>query len=275
MKNLARRAWRLIAAAMEAVDWSLVILVAGFFGVILMGVVVAGDGTFLPTVVWSNPEHRAYEAAIAAAAVKHPAYAVPLETIAAATATVNVVTLGPKGTTPLKDRTFDMWVALPGELRPLCSGAVNPLRRLQQILGLPPVDDPERVVIELSVPRDGLFRPCVAGGDLAASACTMKFPDALPATADPTAVREAYARLQFVTAQMWNSYRVGFTDDRPSAAGAPAWGYPFTGMGWSYDWSNVPGHKGISEFVVKRDAAITVSGTPKTPAEFCAATPAK
>jgi len=75
--------------------------------------------------------------------------------------------------------------------------------------------------------------------------------------------------MRFLTAQMWNSYRSGFATARPSPADYPSTGFPFTGMGWTYDWSNATNHIGISEFVVKRDAMLTVVGT-KTPAEFCA-----
>jgi hypothetical protein len=276
------RAWRLIAAAIASIDWSLVILAAGFFAVAPLGPLLRGNGAVATAppdgissapaaqlVTTADPDHTAYESSIAAAAIKHPADAVELEIIGPST-TVNVVTFGPPRTPPAANRGFDMWVALASQLRTACAGAADPVRRLQQALGLPPIAAPERIVTEIVVPRDGLFRPCVAGGDITSLRCAMDFPPPLAANADPKIVRAAYDRLHFVTAQMWNSYRVGFPTRRGSPTDYPSTGFPFTGMGWTYDWSNAPNHIGISEFVVKRDALISVVGT-KTPAEFCAA----
>jgi len=76
--------------------------------------------------------------------------------------------------------------------------------------------------------------------------------------------------MEFLVQQMWTSYRTGF---RP-AAGSPDYpdkdsGYPFTGMGWSYNWGSfLSSHVGISEFVLTRKPEIKVIGS-KAPADFC------
>lgn len=265
-----------------------------------------------------DADHVAYEAAIAEAAVKHPAYAVRLKSIPPTETSVKVVSFGKPGPIDPQSRGFDMWVALPDELRKACKGAANPARRLQQILGLPPVAVPAHVVRELQVPREGLIRPCLAGGDLANPYCEFDMapapsasssapapsvsssalvapsasapPPLLPsvrtapsavggaapspaASADAAPVvastSSAYDDLFFLAKQMWGTYRVDFPALERKAGDYPYTGFPFTGMGWSYDWSDVPNHIGVSEFVVRRTARITVVST-KTPAEFCA-----
>jgi len=271
MRTTVEMTGRAVSSAIGAIDWSLVVVVAGFLAVVPAGLSRRGEAP-VPSASLSrpaDPNHVAYESSITAAAVKKPSYAVQLSTIQSASATVNVASVGP-GAPPLRDRTFYMWVALASELRAACAGATDPLRRLQQVLGLPPISQPDRVVTQMEVPRDALFRPCVAGGDLASSRCAVDFPTPLAVDADAKAVRAEYDRLHFVAAQMWNSYRDGFSTTGRSTTDYRATGYPFTGMGWTYDWSDVPNHVGVTEFVVRREAPVKVTGTPQTPAQFCA-----
>jgi hypothetical protein len=69
---------------------------------------------------------------------------------------------------------------------------------------------------------------------------------------------------------MWNTYRVDFAAKGKKPGDYPFTGYPFTGLGWSYDWSSATNdHVGVSEFVIRRTAAVTELGS-KTPEEFCA-----
>lgn len=135
-----------------------------------------------------DPAHVAYEAAVANAAVKQPSFRVELKTIPATTSTVNVVSFGRAGDVPNPPRPFDIWAALPDQLRDACKGASNPTRRLQEILGLPPLAAPNRVVRELRVQRDALVRPCVAGGDLGTPYCEFReLPGSASSAAPPAA----------------------------------------------------------------------------------------
>ncbi len=256
--------WRAVRGAVRTIDWALVIVVAGFVVVAPVGVLFGRDATSLLGLFASrpNPARTAYAASISAAAVKRPEYVVPLEKIPPSMASVEVVTLSTR-LPPTTNRTFDIWVSLPSQLRAACAGAADPVRRLQEILGMPPREAKDQFLVQLTVPRTGLFRPCAVksgGDDLAAPNCPLDFPsELLPDSADEATVRAEYKHVEFVTRQMWSSYRPD--------------GYPFTGMGWTYDWSNVPNHVGVSEFIVRRGAEITVIGT-KTPAEFCTVTAA-
>jgi len=242
----------------------------------LLGLLTRMQGTCAPGACPPGSDRLAFEAAIAATAVKHPRDQVPLDRIDPAQATVEVVTFSTHRPDEKKNRGRDIWVALPESLRRACAGAADPVRRLQQVLGLRADGAEDRKLFVLQMPRDALFRPCVGGGDLEATECSTDVPEPLPpddaasapkaaASAPPAArkLREEYDRMQFLAAQMWRSYRSGFSSSP---------GYPFTGMGWTYDWSNPEHPVGVSEFVVRRDAAITVvDARTQTPAQFCAA----
>lgn len=309
---------RLIGALYHAIidlDWSLMLIVSAFLSVVWWmqrGFVISAVEPALGPK--RDAAHIAYEAAIADAAVKRPAYAVKLKTIPTSATAVNVVSFGQPGPVDAKTRAFEIWVALPDELRDACKGAANPARRLQEVLGLPPVDVPNHIVREIQVSRDGLFRPCVAGGDLSEPYCSLELPQPDPSAASAPAASSAptaptaragapstnqtsvapaaagnggasavapcgvaaaggnssWDELSFAARQMWNTYRRGFLSSKVKSGDYPYTGYPFTGMGWSYDWSDVPNHIGVSEFVIKRNAPITLISS-RTPAEFCAA----
>lgn len=246
----------------DRIDWPLVTLVLAFVAAVPWGSLLGGDTkNLIGTILWPRgSDHAAYESAVAMAAVLHPGSAVKLETIGATESVVDVVNFGSR---PPQEsgRHYPVWVALPAQLRAACAGAADPVRRLQQILGLPRVAAQDLRIFELRVAREGLIRPCVGGGDLAASTCSTDAPEPLPKDADAESLRKEYERMHFLAAQMWKSRRSGFSSP----------GYPFTGMGWTYDWSNVPDHVGVTELVVDRATKIAIAAT-KTPVEFCTGT---
>lgn len=275
-------------------DWSLIVIVIGFLLIMPIPGAIGSANALLGWVLSplaGGPDHQftAYEEALAAAALKRPDYAIRLTTIPS-DKEVEMVNFGPaleEGST----RNFNIWAARKDELQRACSGASDPVLALQQVLGLPPQAAPERVVNTFLVPRDGLFRPCVSDGNIDKPYCGLAFSPPPPHKfepeqrhgphhhkAKPRAVREAYgelldaySQLHFVADQMWQSYRVGFIEPGRSSADYPHSGYPFTGMGWTYNWSpSSPTPFGVTEFVVKKDAAISEI-TSQSPAEFCAA----
>jgi hypothetical protein len=267
-----KRIWTSLAALMRSLDWYLIALIACF---VLVVPIPGGSGPISSPLLslsrlFVTAPFAAYENALAAAALKRREYQRPLATIDTGIAAVNVVTFRRPGGLRLQDRDFDIWVALGSEVRDACVGAADPVRTLQQILGLPPVAAENNVVTELEVPPKGLFRPCVGRSDIGTPTCDFELPNPPAAEADSAALREAYGRLRFMTQQMWDSYRIGFLDDRRLPLDYPYKGFPFTGMGWTYNWgSSSPDHFGVSEFVVKRDAVIRIVGE-KSPANFCA-----
>ncbi len=130
---------------------------------------------------------------------------------------------------------------------------------IQQALGLPPQAAPSKPgrrwqVVTFDVPRDALFRPCPGGTDIAAPRCA----DTLDQHLDAATAR-------FLLDQLWSSDRVGFH----AANGAPEWGYPFTGMGWTYNWDpQAASPVGVSEFVVRQGAVLSAPAA-TTPERFC------
>lgn len=245
----------------QGMDWPLTILAAGFVLTVLL--------TGAMCIYLVDP-FTAYQRAIVAAALKRPDYRRALTPIE--TPTVDVVTFRRPRELPLEKRTFDIWVGLASEAHAACKGAANPIRRLQQSFGLPPNAAKSNVVTELEVRREDLIRPCVGQGKIDDRYCDFKLPDPPPEQADAATLRDAYERLRFVTKQMWSSYRMGFRVKPSAPSDYPYEGFPFTGMGWSYDWSgHSSDHFGVSEFVIKRDAKIKIVSE-KPPAEFCTPT---
>ena len=73
-----------------------------------------------------------------------------------------------------------------------------------------------------------------------------------PAAVARAAVDPAFAETQaFVFRQMWASY----TRNVPTKE---SYGYPFTAMGWSYDWNPAAEDKyGVSEYIARQGAPTT------------------
>jgi hypothetical protein len=199
---------------------------------------------------------QAYEAAIRVAAIHTPEFSVPLRTIGPEQSDVNVVTFTEWGVPSSTLRRYT-WVSLPAQLHEMCRNKSDTVLAIQQILGLPPAPNPSRPehrweVISFKVMREALFRPCPSGTDIAAASCTT---DEVPKLDAETT--------HFLLNQIWTSDRLG------GGANAAVAGYPFTGMGWSYNWDPASAsHIGVSEYVVKPGAEIREPQT-STPDEFC------
>ena len=278
---------RKLIAGLRTSNWPLVVVVVGFI------LFVPLYSIWLAPLSWVvrqlNPDPFAsYRAAINNAAIKTPEYnkgAPPLATIDPRTAEVSVTAF--KARPPQSPLEDDLWVSLPSELKLACAGQPGAARRLRQILGLPPTSEP-RLVYEITVKPKDIFRPCISDQSPDAASCSMAAPKnpelpskdqvtALPADQldklrkDYGALRQTYDDLRAVAAQMWDSYRIGFPQDYPVKPGDyPDKGFPFTGMGRTYDWRPVStGHFGVTEFVVRKHAEISVKGS-VDPETFCA-----
>ena len=189
-----------------------------------------------------------YQRSIAEAAVKRPDYARPLQPIDVSRPQVTMAHIQPY---PTIDTNRFTWVAHPDELRALCRGKTDPLLAMQQALGLPPERRDDVRVFTFGVRPTDMFRPCASSPDISTKTCSVDLP------AQPVAAQAATEH--FVLKQMMDSYRSGFKSP----------GYPFTAMGWSYDWDpGSPNHQGVSEYVVKPGAVISNVAS-VDPATFC------
>lgn len=225
----------------------------------------------------AKSNNELYRASIAAAAVKRPSFQLKLKPIDASKSRVKVITLTYKRGQPVKpdhpfDQTrgrqtieassgdkgvlkYDTWVSQPSESAKACKGAKDPVLALEQILGMPPAAG-DWELVQFEVAPKHIFRPCASSPDITTTKCDFALPTKFKSKKEKEAVEAAQA---FVFAQMWTSFNVGF----------PSPGYPFTGMGWTYNWNpDSKDHYGISEYVVKQGAPVQKVRV-LTPKEFC------
>lgn len=145
----------------------------------------------------------------------------------------------------------EVWVTVAPELQSRCRSWALPGEslelRLEQLLGLPPENGKDRFVELYARPED-LFRPC-ADPEITDHRCEI----ALPAEHQP-APPSWYA--DWFGGLMRSSYGEG--------------GYPWTRLGYTYDWGGEPGADvGLSELVIQSGAEVVVAGVTPT-AAYCA-----
>lgn len=142
------------------------------------------------------------------------------------------------------------WVTAAPEVREFCGGlglkdeALT--KRLEQRLGLKPCSKKTHFV-ELWVKPEDLFRPC-PDPEISDQECGLSFP------------RSKYFSISL-------DYVLWFSDLRDSSYGAK--GYPWTRLGYTYDWGNPKNPFGPSEFVIRPGSTVRIKGAPTT-AEYCA-----
>jgi hypothetical protein len=134
---------------------------------------------------------------------------------------------------------YQIWVTVVPELKKKIS-PVPPserLMRLRQLLGLPP-DAVYDCIVEFWVRPQDLFRPC-PDNETGDSRCGLEFPD--------SASREYRA--------WFDSSRI----ERYYGSGRLYSKYPWTQLGYTYDWSaQNKTHIGLSEFVIDRNKNIVI-----------------
>jgi len=134
----------------------------------------------------------------------------------------------------------DVWVTPGNEVQRRCrridASEAELQLRLEQMLGLPPGSGSGRRFVELWVRPADLFRPCPDPA-IDRVRCT---PEVDPATISPEH-REWLAE----TAEDLH---------RPARSG----GYPWTGLGYTYDWGDPYTEVGFTELVVHRRAEVRV-----------------
>lgn len=155
----------------------------------------------------------------------------------------------PQGVTFVE--SYPVWVTAAPELKNFCrshaaSGSATPLpRRLEQLLGLPP-DSGHEFIVELWVAPSDLFRP----------------------SADPE-ITDREAQLTFPEVPGYLSVSAEFKawyeqtcDARYRPVHGPA--YPWTRLGYTYDWGAPRAPVGLSEFVIRPGAEVTVHAVTAT-----------
>lgn len=139
----------------------------------------------------------------------------------------------------------EVWVTVAPQMQDFCratglSGGALDLR-LEQLLGLPPGNGKDRVV-QLWVPPEALFRPA-PDPEIDDSVAQLEF---------PMGVSEMHR--MWVEGLRMSSYGEG--------------GYPWTQLGYTYDWNPGTAVYGLSEFVIERGSVVGVESVTGN-AEYC------
>ena len=127
-----------------------------------------------------------------------------------------------------------IWVTLDPQLRSACENFCDVQDfdlRLKQLLGLHP-NSTGTYIVELLVQLDSLYRPCLSP-DITSYNCTLSYPSDVSST-----------HIQWVEYLSSISYH-------------PYTGYPWTRLGYTYDWSSNT-HYGLYEFIISSHAHIIV-----------------
>jgi hypothetical protein len=163
----------------------------------------------------------------------------------------------------------DLWVTAVPFVQRFCrclghSGGVLD-RRLTQLLGLPP-DTVHDAFVEIWVRPDQLFRPC-PDPEVTDRSCQVRLSgtppptDGCPWTGDQlpgSRARVAPEHLDWMCANWEESY----------PPGDPRTAYPWTGLGYTYDWGRPRAPWGMSEFVIPRGQEVEIRAVIST-GDYC------
>jgi len=148
----------------------------------------------------------------------------------------------------------EVWATAVPQLAEACAGwgsGPDLVLRLEQYLGLPPGNGKDRFVELWADPRD-VFRPC-PDPEVNDRTCGLGF---------PVSPRFVVVSPEHVT---W------FEDLARSSYGEG--GYPWTRLGYTYDWGNPVSEVGASEFVIAAGARVGVEAVVPTNAYCGGSTP--
>lgn len=144
----------------------------------------------------------------------------------------------------------EIWVTVVPEIKKFCEESrirdAEKNQRLEQLLGLPP-DNGKTKFIEMWVDPNNLFRPA---------------PD--PEISDQEAELDFPASDRFVTIS--EEYKKWFNDLMQNSYKEN--GYPWTRLGYTYDWGNPKSEIGLSEFVIRKGAMVQVHSVTPT-SQYC------
>jgi hypothetical protein len=143
----------------------------------------------------------------------------------------------------------DIWVTVIPQLKDFCQALKLKEKalqlRLEQLLGLPP-DNGKTMMVEIWVSPSDLFRPSPDPG-ITDHEAELDFPNSWFMSVAPPYIEWFY---------------------RLKAASYGKDGYPWTRLGYTYDWGNPGSEVGLSEFVIRSGASIGIHSAIPT-AEYC------
>ncbi len=144
----------------------------------------------------------------------------------------------------------EVWVTAAPELQNFCRKCCQDNKsltlRLEQLQGLPPNNGKNRIV-EMWVSPSDLFRPS-ADPEISDHEAEIDF----PVPVDYITVNQSH--IDWYNALRNKSYGES--------------GYPWTRLGYTYDWGNPQSEVGLSEFVVRQGATVQIKSV-STTAKYC------
>ncbi len=161
-----------------------------------------------------------------------------------------------------RDEEKVIWVTVAPELKEFCKKYLqnNPGAteedlnlRLKQYLGLDPNWNYD-IFVEMWVNPQDLIRPCV-DPEVTDGKCNLDFEEQIPRVAGVTQDAGIKDYKLFYQNLYYKSIRRGLQ--------------PFTGLGYTYDWSGLNPPIGASEFILVPRAAYTVNENPVPTFEYC------
>jgi hypothetical protein len=169
---------------------------------------------------------------------------------------------------------FDSWVTVVPEMKNLFSGTAPQPLRIAQLLGLPPEyaasGNPKeaKYMLELWVSPKDLFRPC-PDTEISDTTCETGFPADIFRMLDLSNKVRATEGAEYGVFKSYTSWFNNRTRNIYTMGASP---YPWTRLGYTYDWGS-SNHVGLSEFVLhgrKADGAKISVGirSVKTTAEY-------
>lgn len=158
--------------------------------------------------------------------------------------------------TGMQTMPTDVWVSFGDEVVSFCSKfrREDLILRMQQLQGLPPqsgqpMDSWKFLIVKVTSP-DQLFRPCANPDPSTPGPCPADF------VAGVSTQRQAWIADQALFA--WQLYT-----GEPSTGG-----YPWTRLGYTYNWNPDASYVGTSEFVIPDDTQVQVCGVVSA-TDFC------
>ena len=146
---------------------------------------------------------------------------------------------------------YDSWVTVVPEIKNWFIGTVPAPLRLAQLLGMPPEAatpghaNERKYMLELWVAPKDLFRPC-PDTEISDTVCELDFPLDAFHTPDLANLLSATAGPDYGTFMTYPNWFANQTRYSYTPGANP---YPWTRLGYTYDWGN-NNHVGLSEFVV-------------------------
>ena len=137
-----------------------------------------------------------------------------------------------------------LWVTPSPQVQEICRAFPTGAKQahLEELLGLPPGGGKDRTFVVMTVNTADMFRPC-PDTRIDQATCPMDLPKAPPPGVSPDLYQKD---LDFLLNQMLTSYR-------------QTGGYPFTRLGYTYNWSpDADTPVGASEYVIRKGSKIDV-----------------